>query len=194
MRIIVPKTYVSLEQLYPGPLFFLVDPVRGGGDWQHTMCMMIGEQMDDATIVVPCRWQEWEPKHPLATDFMRGQEDVFPRQLDMERHYLELAGFPSPLRGCIICWLEKESETEPHPGPEPYAMDTRGEVARWAVHKMYDPDVRMVVGAHNDFHGLSQIERNITADWKLKKPFRAYRSMAQTIVAAERVAKGLQTF
>jgi hypothetical protein len=91
---------------------------------------------------------------------MEGQEDKFPRQLDWERFYLNEAGIHRR-RGCIIFWLGCESKELPHPGPEPYGMDTRGELGEWRGRMMHE-SVALVIGAEDNFYGLSQIERNFT--------------------------------
>ena len=110
-----------------------------------------------AVVACPCRWQE---SHPLAGSFLKGHEHFFSRQLAWERHYLELAATDrNP--GCIIFWLPNESAESPHPGPEPYAMDTRGELGEWRW-RMKTEGARVVIGAELGFYGLSQIEYNFS--------------------------------
>ena len=98
--------------------------------------------------------------HPAYQYAATGRSDAFERQLAWERYYLELAGIHHPM-GCILFWLPLESEKEPHPGPEPYAMDTRGELGEWRMRIKYE-HARVVIGGDKDFLGLSQIERNFS--------------------------------
>jgi len=177
LKIILPKTSVNLGK-EKGPLFFLAGPVRGGGNWQEDMSRRLAEMTPRCITAIPCRWN--------ATNYLyryriKGDENHFPRQLDWERHYIEQAA-REHRSGCLVFWLGCESKIEPHPGPEPYGMDTRGEIARWSVHKKYDPRVRMVVGADPEFLGLSQIQRNINAD--LGYEFHIHDSIEDTAEAA----------
>ena len=181
MQILVPKKLAKFTTLQERPFFFLAGPIRGGSDWQHQMCLELQQLAANCVIACPCRWHEWPGGHPLAEHFVDLPGGDFPHQLDWERRYLDLAG-RSYSRGCIIFWLPAESATRPHPGPEPYAMDTRGELGRWSVHKAYNPTVRVVVGAGEGFFGLSQIRRNLCAD--MDKDFPIYPTMAETAAAA----------
>lgn len=154
MKILVPKHTLTPPTFNPtDSLFFLAGPVRGGGDWQHYMVLELQKATEGRCVIAcPCRWND---AHPLARYFVKGRGDEFPRQLDWERHFLGMAGE----LGCIIFWLGCESEGSPHPGPEPYAMDTRGELGEWRW-RMKTGDARVVIGAEKGFHGLSQIQRN----------------------------------
>ncbi len=190
MKILVPKRWMSVGDIATNtiihPLFFLAGPVRGGGDWQHKMCLALGKQrwVENCIIVCPCRWDE---RHPLAEHFVEGPENCFGRQLDWERHYLELAGtHKNP--GCIVFWLGCESVELPHPGPEPYAMDTRGELGEWRW-RMKTEKARVVIGAESSFLGLSQIQRNFSQ--ALGYDFPIYDSMEKTARAAARLAIGI---
>ena len=82
------------------------------------------------------------------------------RQLVWERHYMELAalGFEkcTPVPGCLIFWLGLEDENNPHPGPEPYAMDTRRELGKYTAF-MQTHGARVVIGGSRQFYGLDVI-------------------------------------
>lgn len=184
MQILVPKTSI----VYRGnsiPLFFLAGPIRGGGDWQHIMCLELAKRIPECVIVCPA---PWDNTHPLASDFILENEagaEEFRRQLDWERHYLEAAGNEAWF-GCIVFWLPCESKTQPHGGPEPYAMDTRGELGEWRW-RMNSECARVVVGGEAGFHGLSQIERNFKA--ALSGEFTLYNTLEQTADAAVKMLK-----
>jgi hypothetical protein len=77
-------------------------------------------------------------------------------QLVWERHYLKQAGLEAGIPGCVIFWLGLESLTQPHPGPEPYAMDTRREIGKFTAYAEM-MSVRMVVGGNRKFYGLDVI-------------------------------------
>lgn len=186
MRIIVPKRFVTPNY----PLFFLAGPVRGGGDWQADMFRTLQRFLprERGTAVSPCRWGK-DPKHPLTGSFAQGPEERFEHQLDWERYYLERAGLPTNKPGCIIFWLPLESQTHPHPGPEPYAMDTRGELGEWRGRMMHNPRIHLVIGADPKFLGLSQIRRNFSA--ALGYTFPIYHTMEETARAAIELADKL---
>ena len=188
MQILIPKRRMRISVLGNGdvsrPLYFLLGPIRGGGDWQHAMCLALKEHniTPDCVIACPCRWDE---EHPLAGYFLDGYDDgYFPRQLNWERHYLQMAGVERR-PGCIVSMLPCESKEEPHPGPEPYAMDTRGELGEWRW-RVKTERARLVIGAEEGFLGLSQIKRNF--DLALGHEFPVYRSIEETARAASLIA------
>lgn len=186
--IIVPKRWVSTQAFWNDtrmrPFLFFMGPIRGGGDWQADMAGLAlkHKRLEQSVIACPCRWDEtdrWNHR------FFPGPTNVFERQLDWEQHYLELAGVGRG-PGCIVCYLPLESKTEPHPGPEPYGMDTRGELGEWRMRMKYE-NARLVVGAHPDFFGLSQIGRNFSK--VLGYDFPIYSSMEETLDAAARTIR-----
>lgn len=153
MPIYVPKKIVPISPTSNAPLLFLAGPIRGGGDWQAEMAQHILDLQPSAHIACPSRWDD---THRLAPHFHHPFSQAANRQLIWERHYLKQAGLVPDVPGCVIFWLGRESVTDPHPGPEPYAMDTRREIGKFtAFAEMID--VRMVVGGDPDFHGLEVI-------------------------------------
>lgn len=190
MQILLPRRWISVGDIanesIVRPLFFLGGPVRGGGDWQAEMALELEKQkmVENCIVACPCRWGS---DHTLAQKFIAGQEHTFARQLDWERHYYMLAATHARIPGCIVCYLPLESETDPHPGPEPYAMDTRGELGEWRMRMEVD-GARLVLGADPNFLGLSQIQRNFSA--VLGYDFPVYHSIRETARAAVRMALG----
>lgn len=153
MPIYLPRQIVPLIPTISSPLFFLAGPIRGGGDWQSRMAEHIIGREPSALIACPSRW---DSKHRLARHFHQPFSNAENRQLVWERHYLKEAGLEPGVSGCVIFWLSLESVKHPHPGPEPYAMDTRREIGKFtAFAEMMS--VRMVVGGDKDFHGLDVI-------------------------------------
>ncbi len=176
MRLILPNTFVEIDYSY-GPLFFLAGPVRGGGDWQAKCADLIHKKhFDQCYIAIPCRYEE---NHPHMRYRISGNETRFPRQLAWERYYLEKA---AGMHGCLIFYLPLESKTHPHPGPEPYAMDTRGELGEWRWRARDKHSNHIVIGAEEGFFGLSQIEYNFSV--ALGRDFKAHRSLEATVEAA----------
>jgi hypothetical protein len=180
MQILVPKFTLGYGDYIPdSPIFFLAGPVRGGGDWQHHMALLLSEAVPECVIAIPCRWDD---THSLGCHFVRSTRISFERQLNWERHYLKEAGIGfAP--GCILFWLPPESEQDPHPGPEPYSMDTRGEIAEWRM-RMKFQNARVVIGCPDPeaYHGLSQIHRNYSLE--LGYTFPIHRTMSDTVKAA----------
>lgn len=174
MPIYVPKQIVPLTPTHESPLLFLAGPIRGGGDWQSQMAEHILKQEPSALITCPSRW---DGNHRLASHFYQPFSQASNRQLVWERHYLKQAGLETNVPGCVIFWLGRESATTPHPGPEPYAMDTRREIGKFTAYaEMMNGNVRIVVGGDPDFYGLDVILFELTEAFG--KPFPFHRTMA----------------
>ncbi len=162
MSLLIPK--LRVDEWGSVPLLFFAGPVRGGGDWQMRAYYLAYQHTGGQfCAAVPMRYARVEPPHPLMSEVLTGGYDSFTRQLAWERHYLEIAGLAQerkPRPGCIMFWLGLESEENPHPGPEPYAMDTRRELGEWmALLRIFGSDaVRLVIGANPNFHGLDVIK------------------------------------
>jgi hypothetical protein len=190
VRYVIPKTYVTAEEIKSGRpdqfLLFAAGPVRGGGNWQaEPLCEALERYHRGASAIVaaPCRWTK---ANVLNARFMPGPQEEFRRQLNWERYYLELAGCRDRgVRGCILFWLPRESRVFPHPGPEPYGMDTRGELGEWRW-RMKTEHARVVVGADPEFHGLSQIQRNFSL--ALGYNFPIFPTLEKTVEAAIGIA------
>lgn len=182
MAIILPKTHATS---WLGPLFFLAGPVRGGGDWQAAAYKELKDAMGEKfTAAIPTRY---EADHPLMSEALTADPTapLFERQMAWERHYLSLAGLHSKgAAGCLMFWLAKESDENPHPGPEPYAMDSRREMGEWytRLEILGRSEVRLVVGAHPGFHGLDQIRRCLNESYGGEFP--VYGSLFDTTRAA----------
>ena len=147
--IIVPKIIQSVDP--HKPLIFLAGPIRGGGDWQRYMAEILFEQCTDVQIACPCRWTA---EHPLSSFFIQPFSHGNTRQLHWERHYMERAGLSEKQNGCVLFYLPLEDLHRPHPGPEPYTMDTRREIGKFTAFLKLR-NAHMVVGGSEDFYGLS---------------------------------------
>lgn len=172
MPIYVPKQIVPLTPTIDSPLLFLAGPIRGGGDWQAPMAESIMDTEPSSLIACPSRWHA---DHRLAKHFHQPFSQADNRQLVWERHYLKQAGLESGVPGCVIFWLGLESENNPHPGPEPYAMDTRRELGKFTAYAEM-MNVRMVVGGNSNFHGLNVILFELSEAFGKTFPF--YETMA----------------
>lgn len=168
-KIILPNTFVPVRKLpLRYPLFFVAGPVRGGGDWQRPMCVALDTVTESKFVAaVPCR--DWGDKHPLAEWFVSGNEHRFSRQLHWEQHYLNAAGYDMPL-GCVIVYIAKESKRKPHPGPDPFSMDTRRELGKWMMKKKYE-GTRVVFGADPEACGISVIQEELNVELGRHIPF-----------------------
>ncbi|USN87865.1 MAG: hypothetical protein H6779_00255 [Candidatus Nomurabacteria bacterium] len=175
MPIYIPKQIVPLTPTVDSPLFFLAGPIRGGGDWQAFMAKQLLQREPSALVACPSRW---DASHPLTKDFHQPFSQADNRQLVWERHYLKQAGLEPNVPGCVIFWLGLESTKRPHPGPEPYAMDTRREIGKFTAYAEM-MNVRMVVGGHRDFHGLDVILFELSEAFG--KPFPFYETMSEVV-------------
>lgn len=184
MTILVPKQIIPVQPTIEAPLFFLAGPIRGGGDWQHQMALELMRQCPKANIACPSRWTA---EHPLAEHFVQPFSQAPNRQLVWERHYMEQAAigdyksdYTTP--GCLIFWLPLESKSDPHPGPEPYAMDTRRELGKFTA--LYGwAGARVVLGGDRQFYGLDVI-LNEFADVSGTDTFPYYETMSELVEAA----------
>jgi len=131
-------------------------PVLGSGDWQLPMSLLIMDRFNSCVIVNPSRYT---PEHPLYKYRVSGLEDRFEHQTAWERYFISRATEDWPM-GCVICWLACESEEYPRSDGLPYAVDTRGEIGELRGRMMYQPGLRVAMGAEVGFPGLRTIERN----------------------------------
>lgn len=182
MTIYVPKKIVPLSPTKEKPLFFLAGPIRGGGDWQAQAAQCILSKNVDALIACPSRWTE---EHQLAKHFFEPFGQAGNRQLHWEQHYLKQAGLEPRVPGCIIFWLGLESETDPHPGPEPYAMDTRREIGKFPAYTEMKP-TRLVVGGHQKFYGLDVILTEL--EEACDRPVKFHEQMGSLVEEAYKIA------
>ncbi len=182
MTIYLPKLIVPLTPTTESPLFFLAGPIRGGGDWQSNMAQAIMRRKPQSLIACPSRW---DATHWLAKDFHHPFCQAPNRQLAWERHYLKQAGLEAGVPGCVIFWLGLESAFDPHPGPEPYAMDTRREIGKFTAYAEM-MDVRIIVGGDPLFFGLDVILYELQE--ALGKPVMFFETMAVAAEAAITVA------
>jgi hypothetical protein len=74
----------------------------------------------------------------------------FLRQRSWERYYLEVAS----LMGCILFWLEKQSNMDSHA----YAATTRFELGQWMARSNCVPGIGISVGADPGFQALNVIQ------------------------------------
>jgi hypothetical protein len=174
LQIILPKRrYTNLDPTIP--LFFFMGPMRGSGNWHHGGYHELAKRCEDGYVAIPYYHSRLH-QYPFLTGVALGDGEPFLRQTHWEREYLKLAS----KRGCIICWLGKESADKPRVGG-PYARDTYGEVGEWRGHMMHDPNVNFVLGGDPDFPGLSQIKANF--DDALECDFPVYSTLVDTIKA-----------
>ena len=193
MTIFLPKQIVPLNPTTESPLLFLAGPIRGGGDWQSVMAEEIFAREPKALIACPSRWTK---EHRLAEQFDQPFSPAENRQLVWERHYLKLAGLEPRVPGCVIFWLGLESVDNPHPGPEPYAMDTRRELGKFTAYAevvkefsiiRHRLEARMVVGGDTRFHGLDVLLFELREAFNQQFPF--YGTMGEVAAAALKVAR-----
>ena len=158
-------------------LFFLAGPIRGGGDWQASMAELLFKHDNDIDIACPCRWTK---QHRLSGWFYAPFSQAENRQVVWERYHLHRASNDIQKPGCTIYWLPLESVTDPHPGPEPYGMDTRRELGKLTAYLEMIRDfpwlrsqfsARFVIGGHCDFHGLSTILDELSIALGKEVPF-----------------------
>lgn len=186
MRLILPKTVANVQDYLNLPMFFLAGPIRGGDDWHHHMTERLMDKFDDLIIVNPSRYDESHPHHKYR---IGGTENFHERQTSWERYYLNQAGETWPT-GCIIFWLANESARTPREGGY-YGRETRGEIAEWRGRMMYKRDLRVVVGAEENFPGLSQIRCN----FKDALPgFKIHSTMEAVVEQAVEFAKTSRSF
>ncbi len=183
LNLILPKTRARLESSYllSLPLYFLAGPIGGGEDWQRVMAEMLDQKLGDCIIANPYRYRS---DHPHYRYQLQGLGE-FETQTLWERHYLREAAV-GWRAGCILLWLPQESKTKPRNDGNPYAMDTRGEIAEWRTHLAYSPKVRLVVGAEAGFPGLQTIQRNFQA--QVGRHFKFCQTMEETVDCAARFA------
>jgi hypothetical protein len=178
LHILIPKTHIEIDPKIP--VFFLAGPVRGGDDWQKDCCTLLEKYIPDQDfyVAIPYYVDILPKNHNAVTKKVEGDQNYFPRQLDWERYYIELAS----KQGCLMFWLPVESKTNPRIGGGPYATDTRGELGEWRGRMMYDKSARVVIGGQEGFDGLDIIQRNFKH--ALGDTFQLYDTLEHLVVAA----------
>lgn len=178
MKIIFPKTHLEIPKNIP--VFFLAGPVRGGDDWQYKTTQLLQEQMGDTEfyVAIPYYLKVLPDEHPLFKIKAEGDDSFFERQLNWERHYIDLAS----KQGCLIFWLPEESKTNPRIGGGPYATDTRGELGEWRGLLMNNKNLHVVVGGEEGFDGFDVLSRNFKL--AIDADFPIYNSLFETVAAA----------
>lgn len=210
IKLILPERGVVLDNLQQGErLYFLAGPIRGAGDWQAKAIQLLHEKDPFCYIACPCRYDidhELFRYHIKATELPRSTDDErewpeyaleFPNQTMWERYYLEQASY----HGCIIFWLPCEDPKNPRKKEDgPYARDTYGEIGRWSLkssnHFQFSLEnrlhrVNVVIGAEENFPGLSVIKTNFEADHSETPifPGTIFPSLDKTIAEAVKIGK-----
>jgi hypothetical protein len=178
VHILLPKTYVDIPSNIP--VFFLAGPVRGGDDWQVRCIKLLDEKLNgkDFYVAIPYYVDILPKDHIAVIGRAAGDENYFPRQLNWERHYLDLAS----TQGAIIFWLPEESKVNPRVGGGPYATDTRGELGEWRGRMVYDKLLAVVVGGEEGFEGFDVLKRNFK--FVAGDEFKIYSTLEDTVAAA----------
>jgi hypothetical protein len=175
VRILLPRTSLIAAE----NLFYLAGPILGGDDWQRDACAELNRRISDATIAVPCRWSK---DHPLFEWCAQIPNPSYPRRLNWEHVYMRKAASSHELPGCLIFWLPSESTDNPRRDGNPYARDTLGELGLWRGHLIYQPNLRIVIGAEEGFPGIDVIRRNFALDVPGRIEFQT--TLSETITAA----------
>lgn len=189
VRFVVPKIFPKFlmdHELWP--LFFFMGPILGGGDWQRLMAEFIDLYIEEPCLIANPAWRITDA-HPYLRYALPAAADAelsFPHQTAWEHYFLRKAGIDWR-RGCIICWYGPESREKPRADGQPYARDTRGEIATWRTHRMYNPSVRFVIGIDPSLEDeVRVIRRNFELD--LGPDFPIYSNIADTARAAINMA------
>lgn len=173
IKLLLPRTLVDFNET-TDIVFFLAGPIKGAGDWQKESISILQKYADtldsrgNVYVVCPSEYQSTHDLYSLKIigipeeSYTEGQKMITYSRTDWERRHLEIAS----RLGCVIFWLGKEDEKNPRKREEgPYARDTYGELGEWRARMYYEREyngtkINVVVGAHPDFPGLVQIERN----------------------------------
>ncbi|MDB5266001.1 MAG: hypothetical protein JWM39_714 [Parcubacteria group bacterium] len=175
MKLILPNTFVDLNEFPRNPLFFIAGPIRGGDDHQSELSVILAKKVPDCIIITPCRYSLG---HPLYRYRLEGDEEYFERQLSYERYYLRRAAKAKAegrRGGAILFNLPCESRTRPRTDGQPYARDSYQELGEWRGQMMYDKTLKVLIAAEAGFPGLSQIRYNFSA--ALEHDFPIYKSI-----------------
>jgi hypothetical protein len=210
IKLILPKNRVTLNLQKGERFYFLAGPIRGAADWQATAIKMLAQKDPNCYIACPCRYDEshelFQYGIPDNTNEILSEASNTLKYLDEDKPHLNLEPFPSQtmwerhylvqasMYGAVIFWLPCEDKQNPRKKEDgPYARDTYGELGRWsqrsnASEKMHNLSrVNLIIGAENDFPGLSVIQKNFDADHG--RPFPIYSSLEETIAEAVKLGK-----
>lgn len=206
IKLLLPRTLVDFNEA-TDTVFFLAGPIKGANDWQKDAIKLLQKYAhtphDGGNIYVVCP-SIYKPNHELYSlrttgiikeSHTKKQKKTTTSRTDWERHHLEIAS----RLGCIIFWLGKEDKKNPRKREDgPYARDTYGELGEWRARIYYEwkyghTQINLVIGAHPDFPGLEQIERNfkrmVGEDFKISNTMDETIKMATVIKAVKNLNK-----
>jgi len=182
MDLIFPTDFVLLSRLRL-PIFFLIGPCLGGGDWQMGATLGLERRLGGQCTVVNPSW--YAAGHPLLARRAESQPGLFEDSNAWERYYIELA-IKTAEQGCAVCWYPRESTAQPRDDGQPYARDSYGEVGELRGRKMCDPGIRFVVGIEEGFPGESVMRKNFNR--ALGRDFVVHSTLDATLNAAVEAA------
>lgn len=170
--IIRPKHHFAIPEGIP--YFYLIGPVRGGGDWQHQMCLALARCVGECAIATPTRWQD---SHPLAHYFVGAPSPRYERQRFWEDELIELA--QTRPRSCLVVYLPEEDQANPRAKQDgPYGRDTYREIGRFrGLMEGMGPRKRkkfpLAFGGSPNFSGINLLQHDIiVGTGNLQFPFR----------------------
>lgn len=154
VHLILPKTLPNLEPYTHLPLFFLMGPILGGGDWHCRMTDLLISHVGECVIVNPSRYGRDHRHYKYRLD----GPHQFERQLGWEQCFLQNAAYDWG-RGCIIAWFACESREHPRRDGKSYVTSARRQVDECCTRLKTRPDTRIVAGGEAAFPGLDDFER-----------------------------------
>lgn len=182
MSVILPNGYPEDKDI-KGPLFFLLGPEKGGGEWQYEcyakFASYYGEENFCAAIPVP--YQNSPPDHPLVKLRLKSVGH-YSRRLPWIRNFMEVAGTKYMGNGCIVGYLPNESTGKPRDDGKSYARKSLELVCELRGRMMNDDRIRFVLGADPEFPDLDVTARNF--DKALDGCFKIHKSLDETVAAA----------
>src|SRR3989338_7535362 len=174
-NLILPKYYIDDNS---DMLIFLIGPIRGTYCWHDKAIEIISEINPKIQIASPNKKLS-EINLERAVNW---KENKFERQTLWERHYINRAS----KSGAIMVWLAKQTTPmymdEKSGFQAPYARDIRGELGGWGWGQlMHDKNFPIVIGAEEEFPGLSVIKANFIA---VKPDMQLYKTLEETCFKA----------
>lgn len=179
MSVIYPTGYPENKNI-KGPIFFLLGPEKGAGDWQYEcykkLSSYYGEENFCAAIPVL-----YPDSHPFAKLRLKSV-DRYQRRLPWIRNYMEEAGTRLFGRGCIVGYIPCENADTPRADGKSYARKSLELICELRGRKMNNDQIRFVLGIEPEFPDRDVTERNF--DKALDGRFKVHRSLDDTVAAA----------
>jgi hypothetical protein len=164
----IKNPYVDLEPYADFPLYFFGGPLQGAPDWHPELFKLLQERLPYFIAVLPTRYA---PNHPLYQYRLIGKPNFFARQRHYEAFYIKAAREARRRRAGGALLLNLCCQSQPRNDGRPYGTDSWREASETYTRLEYEPDLRVLIRAEENFPGRELLKDCYDAATKSDFPF-----------------------